>query len=73
MKKNQVKEIIVQGAGAINAKVAELEKAQTEHLLKVSRGEIKNPRATKVMRRTIARLKTALSVLKLQDRVKESK
>lgn len=54
MKKNQVKEIIVQGAGAINAKVAELEKAQTEHLLKVSRGEIKNPRATKVMRRTIA-------------------
>jgi ribosomal protein L29 len=25
------------------------------------------------MRRTIARLKTALSVLKLQDRVKESK
>jgi ribosomal protein L29 len=73
MKKNQIKEIIEQGQGTISAKIAELQKAHTEHQLKVTRGEVKNLRATKVMRRTIARLKTALSVLKLQDRVKESK
>lgn len=64
MKKNELRDLLKLGRPAILGKIAELKTATLELKLKSTRGEEKNLRARKNIRRTIARLMTSLSLLK---------
>ncbi|EKD94103.1 MAG: hypothetical protein ACD_27C00038G0008 [uncultured bacterium] len=56
MKKNERRELIKLGSKAVWAKIAELKATLTTAKLKQSRGEQKNLRAPKHLRRVIAQL-----------------
>lgn len=64
MKKNELRDLMKTGKKGILAKIAELKLAIVELKLKSSRGEVKNIRDSKNMKRTIARLMTYLPTIK---------
>lgn len=64
MKKNELHDLIKSGKKAVMAKVAELKLAIIDSKLKGVRGEVKNTSERKNMKRTIARLMTAVVTMK---------
>ena len=63
MKKTQIQTIIKGGLIAITKEVNSLKLTILNHKLKASRGETKNVRESKTLRRDIARLLTAKELL----------
>lgn len=63
MKKNELYAIVKQGQVAIKAEVAKLQAEIQNSLLKATRGEDKNPRRRRTLRRTIAQLLTMQTAL----------
>ncbi len=69
MKKTQLHEIIKAGSAKIMAEIAALRLKLTAIKLSASRGEVKNLRESKTIRRTIARLLTAQQqLIEVKDR-----
>ena len=64
MKKNELRDLLKLGRKAVLGKVAELKASALDIKLKSARGEEKNLRARKNLRRDIARLMTFLPMLK---------
>ena len=64
MKKNELRDLMKTGKKGVSAKIAELKLAIVDLKLKSSRGEVKNIRDSKNMKRTIARLMTYLPTIK---------
>lgn len=59
MKKHAIADIIKKGNSAITSEIQGLKKQLQTMQLEAARGELKNRRAGKIIRRTIARLLTA--------------
>lgn len=69
MKKTQIQEIIKAGSSKIFAEIAALRLKITTLKLNAARGEVKNLRESKTLRRTIARLLTAQQqLIEVKDR-----
>jgi ribosomal protein L29 len=69
MKKTQIQEIIKAGSSKIFAEIATLRLKITTLKLNAARGEVKNLRESKTLRRTIARLLTAQQqLIEVKDR-----
>lgn len=64
MKKNEIRDLLKSGQKAVTKKIAELKLAIVDSKLKSSRGEIRNVRERKNMKRTIAKLMTQVGQLK---------
>ena len=69
MKKTQIQEIIKSGSSKIMSEIATLRLKITTLKLNAARGEVKNLRESKTLRRTIARLLTAQQqLIEVKDR-----
>lgn len=69
MKKTQIQEIIKAGSSKIMSEIAALRLKITTLKLNAARGEVKNLRESKTLRRTIARLLTAQQqLIEVKDR-----
>lgn len=64
LKKNELRDLLKLGRKAVLGKIAELKASSLDLKLKTARGEEKNLRARKNLRRTIAQLMTNLPLLK---------
>lgn len=64
MKKNELRELLKTGKKSVMAKIAQLKLSVIDLKLKSTRGEVKNLRERKNLKRTIARLMTHSATLK---------
>lgn len=65
MKKTDLMTIIKSGSAAITDKISSIQSELVKIKLEKSRGEIKNLRSAKMLRRDLSRLKTAQTLSKL--------
>jgi ribosomal protein L29 len=65
MKKTQLQELIKQGSAALLGQITTFKTEHQKLKLEAARGELKNPRAMRNIRRSIAQLNTALTLSKI--------